>query len=457
MDSKSPDLKPSWFFYPGGALPAGGNGRQVMLHRRDPRWMVVNRTAREIADQLGGGADCARAAAGLADRYGLSAGDVRRDVDRVAGELRANGFLGGCGEERPIRRPEADSLFLHITERCNFTCVHCYRASGHETADMPLEAACRLLDEAAAAGCRGVTLSGGEPLLHPRARDLVRHAASKMRVRLLTNGSLLDAGWAALLADCGVLVQVSVDGADEATHDAIRVPGSHAAALRAVELMRDAGMGERINFSTTIMERNFHQLEAIIRLAEHRRVPLVRFLPLSRRGRAERNWERLGTGVSVKDHEAFYRLVTEAQRCGRCAIDVSCGLSGFLLEVPEAVAPDGIWCSVGRTLVADVDGSAYPCVLLMREEFHSGNLLDDGLQACLEHPALAGACAALTGRRERIDECAACHWRNLCQAGCMGQALDHRGTIWGRDDFCDYRREAFRDAFDRILQREGSR
>jgi len=419
--------------------------------------MVVNRTAREIADELAGGADCAAVAAALADRYGLGIAEARRDVDRVVGELKARGFLDNGIDERRHRQPAADSLFLHITDRCNFNCVHCYRACGHKAADMPFEAVCRLLEEAGAAGCRGVTLSGGEPLLHPRARDIVRRAASLMRVRLLTNGSLLDACWASFLADCGALVQVSVDGADEATHDAIRAPGSHAAALRAVGLMQEAGMGERINFSTTIMERNLAQLEAIIHLAEQRGVPLVRFLPLSRRGRAERNWESVGNGVAVADHEAFYRKATEAQRSGRCTIDVSCGLSGFLLEVPESVAPDGIWCSVGRTLVADVDGSAYPCVLLMRDDFCSGNLFEDGLQACLEHPGLARACAALTERRERIDDCAACHWRNLCQAGCMGQALDHRGTIWGRDDFCRYRREAYQESFDRILQREEAR
>jgi sulfatase maturation enzyme AslB (radical SAM superfamily) len=70
---------------------------------------------------------------------------------------------------------------------------------------------------------------------------------------------------------------------------------------------------------------------------------------------------------------------------------------------------------------------------------------------------MAGACSALNQRRRRISECAACNWRNLCQAGCMGQALDHRGTIWDRDDFCFYRQDAYRDAFDGILHRETAR
>jgi radical SAM protein with 4Fe4S-binding SPASM domain len=425
-----------------------------MLHGHDPRWLVVNRTSREIANFFLSGAGREEAAAALAERYGLGLAEARRDVDRVADELESRGFFQHRASGREQRTPVAESLFLHITDRCNYCCVHCYQAEEREAADMPLEAACRLIDEAGAAGARGVTISGGEPLLHPRARALISHAARKMRVRLLTNGALIDERWAGFLSETGALVQVSMDGADETTHDRIRTAGSFSAALGAVERLQRAGMGERINFSATIMEQNLLQLSGIIRLAEQRGVPLVRFLPLARRGRAAVNWGRIGAGVSVRDHEEFYRLVTGEQRGGSCSVSVSCGLSGFLLEVPPEIAPDGIWCSVGRTMVADVDGSAYPCVLLMREKFRLGNLFHDGLQACLQHRALAEACAALSDRRRQIPECAPCHWRNLCQAGCMGQALDHRGTIWGRDDFCAYRREAYQEAFDGILSRE---
>ncbi len=428
-----------------------------MLHRCDPRWLVVNATTREIAGILGAGADREGAAAALAGRYGLGGDEARRDVDRVADELRHRGFLDSPALDPPRRVPLAESLFLHITHRCNYACVHCYHAADRETLDMPLEAACRLIDEAAAGGARSVTISGGEPLLHPRVKDLISHAAGSMRVRLLTNGSLIDDRWAAFLAESGALVQVSLDGADEATHDRIRAAGSFAAALHAVELLQRAGLGEQLNLSTTIMKQNVHQLSAIIRLAEDRGVPQVRFLPLGRRGRAAGNWASIGAGVTVEDQEAFYHQVAAAQRGGGCAVSVNCGLSGFLLEVPPAIAPDGIWCSVGRTLVADVDGSAYPCVLLMRDEFRLGNVLRDGLRASLEHPAMAGACSALSRRRREIAECAACHWRNLCQAGCMGQALDHRGSIWERDDFCPYRQEAYREAFDGILHRESAR
>jgi radical SAM protein with 4Fe4S-binding SPASM domain len=216
-------------------------------------------------------------------------------------------------------------------------------------------------------------------------------------------------------------------------------------------------MGAGVSFSTTIMKQNLGQLAGVIDLADELGIPLVRFLPLGRRGRADGNWDAIGEDVAVADHEAFYRLVAERQRGGGCAVSVSCGLSGFLLEVTEEIAPDGIWCSVGRTLVADVDGSAYPCVLLMRDEYRLGNLITDGVEPVLAHPSLARVTDEMVERRQRIGECAGCPFRNLCQAGCMGQALDHRGTTAEPDDFCAYRKQAYVEAFDGILRREEGR
>jgi radical SAM protein with 4Fe4S-binding SPASM domain len=444
-----------WFFHPdpppGGEAPA----RQVMFHGSEPRWLVVNATTREIAGLLGAHGDEAGAAAALTVKYGIDPDQARRDVGLVAGELRRNGFLDdGATRERTLA---AHTLFLHVTHRCNLACLHCYQACGHLQEDMPLDAACRLIDQAAEHGTRGVTISGGEPLLHPEARALIGHAAERMRVRVLSNGWLVDDDWAAFLAGSGAAVQLSLDGADPLVHDRIRGEGSHAAVLAAVERLQRAGMGAGVSFSTTIMKQNLGQLAGVIDLADELGIPLVRFLPLGRRGRADGNWDAIGEDVAVADHEAFYRLVAERQRGGGCAVSVSCGLSGFLLEVTEEIAPDGIWCSVGRTLVADVDGSAYPCVLLMRDEYRLGNLITDGVEPVLAHPSLARVTDEMVERRQRIGECAGCPFRNLCQAGCMGQALDHRGTTAEPDDFCAYRKQAYVEAFDGILRREEGR
>jgi uncharacterized protein len=311
----------------------------------------------------------------------------------------------------------------------------------------------RLIDELASNGAHSVSLSGGEPLLHPEIKKILKYAAPKIRIRLLTNGTLIDREWAAFLADMDISVQVSVDGSRREIHDVIRGEGNFEKSLRAIEHLQEAGLGKRINLSTTIMRQNFHDLKDVISLAESLKVPLVRFLPLRRAGSAKARWDSIGSQIGAKDHEQFYGYVSDLQIRQGSSVEITCGLAGFLLRVPEAFSADDTWCPVGRELIVDTNGDTYPCVLMMREMFKLGNVFHDGLTKIIQSHKMTLVCEALSERRMKIEKCASCLWRNLCQAGCMGLALDRKGTIWDTDDACDYRKMAYQEAFDKILAR----
>jgi len=296
-----------------------------------------------------------------------------------------------------------------------------------------------------------VTLSGGEALLHPEIKKILQHAASKVKIELSTNGTLIDREWAKFLSDMDIRIQISIDGSTRKIHDSIRGNGAFEKSLRAIEYLQEAGLRKRINFSTTVMNQNLHDLTGIISLAERLDVPLVRFLPLRRKGRARKKWEAIGSGLTIRDFERFYEHTSRLQKNGGSGVDISCGLSGFLLNMPEEFEGDDIWCPVGRQLVVDINGDAYPCVLMMENEFRLGNAFDDSLDNIIQSDAMIAVCQALSERRHKIKKCSGCNWRNLCQSGCMGQALDNKGTIWDTDDFCDYRSSAYKEAFNKIL------
>ena len=391
---------------------------------------------------------------GLVEKYAITEERARQDVDRLRRELAKAHFLPDPTGSRPPTTRTMGSLFVHLTTRCNLACAHCYYACPDQAdqtpRDLDLSAVRRVVDEARREGAAAVALSGGEPLLHPEIRAIISHAAPHLAIDLLTNGTLIDEEWAALLADAGASVQISLDGSTDVIHDAYRGVGSFDRALRAVELLRQAGAGERLNFCTTLMSRNLNDLAEIIRLAERLGVPLVRFIPLRQTGSARRTWASIGSEVETKDHEAFYRYAEELAEKGSCSVRVSCGLSGFVLKVKS---DDDIWCPAGKQLVVDVTGDVYPCVLLMRDEDRLGNIHEQSLGAIRSSKEMARFCEILANRRREVEECAACSWRNLCQAGCMGLALEQKGTFSDRDLFCDYRRNAYRRAFDRLLSR----
>ena len=97
-------------------------------------------------------------------------------------------------------------VHLHPTLACNLACAHCYSSSAPQQAARLHAATWRAaLPWLRAQGYEQVSLSGGEPLLHPQIAAVlraVRASGISQTVRLFTNGLLLhtmtDEFWAAL-------------------------------------------------------------------------------------------------------------------------------------------------------------------------------------------------------------------------------------------------------------------
>ncbi|PXF56246.1 MAG: hypothetical protein C4B58_14150 [Deltaproteobacteria bacterium] len=443
----------SFFTYSPCETGRKGRDAHILFHANESEWVKVNDTGLEIAQYLDEGASLDEVTRRLCAEYGISEDAARQDVLSVSDQLFRQHFLDGNARERPARFPVLKSLFLHLTTRCNLSCLHCYMAGSQANSnrDIPSERVFRIIDSLADHGGTSVTLSGGEVLLHPEIKKILQHAASKVKIELSTNGTLIDREWAKFLSDMDIRIQISIDGSTREIHDSIRGNGAFEKSLRAIEYLQVAGLGEKLILATTKMWQNIDDLPAIISLGKRLGVRLVRFMPLRREGSAGKHWDSVGSGVSIADYERFYEYTFRLQRSGQPGIDVNCGLSGFLPKMPEKYKTDDIWCPIGTLVVITVNGDAYPCVLMMKDEFRLGNVFDDSLDKIIQSDAMISVCQALAERRNKIKKCSVCNWRNLCQAGCMGQALDNKGTIWDTDDFCDYRSKAYEEAFDRIL------
>jgi len=86
-------------------------------------------------------------------------------------------------------------LLAHIIpiRRCNLSCAYCNEYDDHSK-PVPLEELRQRIDLLASFGTSVITISGGEPLLHPELDDLIRHIRRhSMIAGLITNGYLLTA------------------------------------------------------------------------------------------------------------------------------------------------------------------------------------------------------------------------------------------------------------------------
>ena len=107
-------------------------------------------------------------------------------------------------------------VFFAITNRCNAVCATCGfpRLRDDEKKDVDLDAAKRAVDRLAGMGVRMVSITGGEPLLHPGFLELCEHIDRRglMISYIATNGLLLDEGIARSLSRLNVnIVGLSVD------------------------------------------------------------------------------------------------------------------------------------------------------------------------------------------------------------------------------------------------------
>ena len=119
-------------------------------------------------------------------------------------------------------------LLVHIipTRRCNIDCAYCNEYD-QVSQPIPLETMSERIDRLAALGTSVVSMSGGEPMLHPQLDVLIRQIRARgMIAGLITNGYLLSRKRIAALNEAGLdFLQISIDNVepDEVSKKSLRL------------------------------------------------------------------------------------------------------------------------------------------------------------------------------------------------------------------------------------------
>lgn len=133
---------------------------------------------------------------------------IRRGIRTLPRRLRQARILVRALQD--ARHPIAAHLIP--TRRCNLACAYCNEFDDHSQ-PVPTAEVLRRVDLLAALGASIVTLSGGEPLLHPDADEIIgRIRARGMMATIITNGYLLTRDRIARLNRAGLdHLQISID------------------------------------------------------------------------------------------------------------------------------------------------------------------------------------------------------------------------------------------------------
>ena len=173
-------------------------------------------------------------------------------------------------------------IAFHLTDRCQLDCEHCLRDPGLTPKDLPVALIRKVIGEAHSVyGTTHVALTGGEPTLHPEFAAVVDAIVEhECGWHMVTNGKRFEQTLRLLKAVPArkarlTAVDFSLDGAEEATHDAIRGKGS----FRDVMLGATLCTAHEIPFvlQMVINARNVAQIEAFGMLGANLKAKRVSF------------------------------------------------------------------------------------------------------------------------------------------------------------------------------------
>lgn len=426
----------------------------LLIHPERPIWMVVNDVGLEIMKLGQEELTLSEICKIISSRYGVGTEKIEQDAFNFVRELDHADFLGD--PKAPNYRPYLKSLFLHLTYRCNLACKHCYVGGSNDNeAEMGIDTIFSLIDQLVSQGGEAITISGGEPLFKKDIKKILSYAAERLTITVLTNGTLINRSLADFMVGLGIKIQVSLDGSNTSIHDSIRGKGSFARAMEGIRLLKESGIGGKLNLCTTIMKDNIGDVPRVIELADKVGIEYVRFLALRRIGRARELWYEINADVGTEDYERLYEYILFQAMREYPSLEISSGLSGFVLSAPKG-EPSGTWCPIGKNLVITASGDCYPCVLFMSDKYHLGNVKEATLLQIWKSPILEELVDSLGQRRSVIERCEGCSWRSLCQGGCMGTANEWKGTIWDTDRFCAFRKKLYRKTIFELASKKSS-
>lgn len=149
-----------------------------------------------------------------------------------------------------------DTAFLAITRKCELHCKHCYERFSIGTEDIvPISRWNEVVKELQDIGTNVIVLSGGEPMERfDGVLEILRSSdAGLSDFHLHTSGRGMTAERAIALRKAGLLAAaVGLDDVDPMRHDSLRgSPGAHAAAVKALGLLHEAGIFTYVNVCAT--------------------------------------------------------------------------------------------------------------------------------------------------------------------------------------------------------------
>jgi radical SAM protein with 4Fe4S-binding SPASM domain len=342
-------------------------------------------------------------------------------------------------------------------------CRHCGSRAGKPRGDeLSTPALLDIARQLAAMGCQRVTLSGGEPTLHPdwdRVAQELRNGG--VRVNIISNGWSWCAEHTKRAMGAGLEnIAFSLDGPEPA-HDAVRAkPGSFVRVARAIDVC--VAGGAPVTIVTHINALNKHALPEFRLWLAQRGVASWQ-LQVGNPGGTMRDCPELV--LAPEDLLWLVPQIAELKQTGprRPVIYASDNIGYYgkyerILRDRGAAICFWIGCRAGCQVIGiESNGNVKGCLSLPSERndvdvFVEGNLRHSSLRDLWSRPgAFAFNRQFDVGRLEGF--CGGCRFRDICRGGCSWSAYTRSGSRFD-NPMCFYRVAVEHERWDLIPDAE---
>ncbi len=251
-----------------------------------------------------------------------------------------------------------------------------------------------------------ISITGGEPLLHPQIVEILNLIArAGISANLCTNGTLLTDELVGRLAGTSLKsISVSIDSPHPDEHDRIRGrEGAFQAAIDGIRRLRKAMPELPVNINCTVTRRNFRTLKELVRLAAELGCAKISFAPVHTNLQHKDKPKELFEGMIFAPDD-LGELTRELKEVAELAMSTGIRTSSrpFLRGIPRLYAEPLHWqtCYAGYASCSISPwGDVAPCV----DMASSLNIRDLPLEEIWRS-------ASFQELREKVDRCATPCW-----------------------------------------------
>lgn len=300
------------------------------------------------------------------------------------GEYQSMSYIGKYREQIKNRNFKIDTVYFHVTQRCNLQCEYCYNKSNlNKTEELATEKVFQIIDILKKASVKNIILTGGEALLRKDIIDVAEYIKREgFSLTVLTNGVLLGAKSQILKYIDSAIISIDTFDAQKNLRKGLDIDAL-IKNLKGIE----HSLRSKIYLRCVISKQDMDSWKNVKEFCKQNNYKFLKsiYIPGSKD-----EIELVPTIESVNDNEESSENTTNMGGS-------VCGASY-------------------REIAIDANGDVYPCQMLISEQWKLGNIFEENYFVHHNYPEIV----SLFKRRnlDTIPSCNMCEYKYLCGGGC---------------------------------------